>query len=87
MVLDALIKSNTWCPEALGWVGCLFVLISKGYSIFEGFSENYTPYDREIEERIQKAALGKGIRVQLFKDTVIVAPGEVSEAVPHLEIF
>jgi deoxyribodipyrimidine photo-lyase len=41
------------------------------------FSENYAPYDREIEERIQKAALAKGIRVQLFKDTVIVAPGEV----------
>jgi hypothetical protein len=38
MVLDALIKSNTRCPGALGWAGCLFVLISKGYSIFEGIN-------------------------------------------------
>ncbi|MBV9873311.1 MAG: deoxyribodipyrimidine photo-lyase [Verrucomicrobia bacterium] len=41
------------------------------------FSENYAPYDRKIEERVQKAALAKGIGVQLFKDTVILAPGEV----------
>jgi deoxyribodipyrimidine photo-lyase len=31
------------------------------------FSENYAPYDREIEERIQKAALAKGIWVRFSK--------------------
>ena len=41
------------------------------------FSENYAPYDRDIEERVQKAAIAKDIRVQLFKNTVILAPTEV----------
>jgi deoxyribodipyrimidine photo-lyase len=41
------------------------------------FNENYAPYDREIEEQIQKVAKTKGIRVQLFTDTVILAPSEV----------
>jgi deoxyribodipyrimidine photo-lyase len=41
------------------------------------FNENYAPYDRDVEEQIQKAARAKGIRVQLFKDTMILAPTEV----------
>jgi deoxyribodipyrimidine photo-lyase len=41
------------------------------------FNENYAPYDRDIEEQMQKAARANGIRVQRFKDTVILAPTEV----------
>jgi deoxyribodipyrimidine photo-lyase len=48
---------------------------SKADAIY--FNENYSPFDREVEEQIQKAASAKGIRVRLFKDTVILAPSEV----------
>src|ERR1700740_98656 len=41
------------------------------------FNEDYAPYDRDVEEQIQKAARAKGIRVQRFKDTMILAPTEV----------
>jgi deoxyribodipyrimidine photo-lyase len=41
------------------------------------FNENYSPHDREVEEQIQKAASAKNVRVQLFKDTVLLAPNEV----------
>ena len=41
------------------------------------FSENYSPYDREIEAQLDKAAAAAGIKARRFRDTVILAPSEV----------
>ena len=48
---------------------------TRAEAIFCG--ENYSPYDREIEKELCKAATAEGIKVQLFRDTVVVPPGDL----------
>lgn len=41
------------------------------------FNQSYDPYGVALEDRLQRAADGAGIRVHRFKDTILLAPDEV----------